>query len=32
MNGTEFLTNDKNYEHFNLLSKSQQETVKQLMI
>jgi hypothetical protein len=32
LNGTDFLRNDKNYEHLNSLSKSQQEAVKQLMI
>jgi hypothetical protein len=32
LNGIDFLINDKNYEHFNSLSKSQQEAVKQLMI
>jgi len=30
--GVKIYVNDKNYEHFNSLPKSQQEAVKQLMI
>jgi len=32
LNGTDFLINEKNYEHFNSLPKSQQEAVKQTML
>ncbi len=30
--GTDFLINDKNYKHFQSLTKEQQEAIKQTMI
>ncbi len=32
LNGMDFLINDKNYKHFQSLTKEQQEAIKQTMI